>query len=437
MEQLSLPAELVSSFIVCLSRQPGFVQFTGRPGSEQRYSAWPRQRWCLPADRAGFEATIAEIQRAHDATGLCPDGGAIAGVIGYEAGRHTQPGFETGRQALPHGLGYVGHYLWQLTIGGIADPGAARLVFHPLCPQATRLQVKGLINQIRLDDPEIPGFYLTAPFSEEHSAHHYQTGVARVLDLISAGDCYQVNLSQKFTTGYCGHPFSAFQALIEAIPVPHSAYIDAGDFQVLSISPEMFLDIDNGAVTSKPIKGTRPRDAGDPTADLALAEELKANPKDRAENLMIVDLIRNDLAHFCQPFSIKVPKLFEIESYRNVHQLVSTVTGQLNPEVSPLTALLSAFPGGSITGAPKKRAMEIIEELEDHQRGPYCGSVFWWDYQNSLESNIAIRTLMTDASGGIHCWAGCGIVADSDPREEYDESVTKVRRLMDTLESKE
>jgi para-aminobenzoate synthetase component 1 len=285
------------------------------------------------------------------------------------------------------------------------------------------------------DQPARPThFHFSQGFTADQPAEHYRRGVSRVLSYIHAGDCYQVNLSNKYTGGYQGEPYTAFRALCQAVPVPHSAYVNAGSYQVLSISPELFLSIENGnKVISKPIKGTRPRDFTSPENDQRIAESLAAAEKDRAENLMIVDLIRNDLSRFCEPFSVSVPQLFSIESYENVHQLVSTVEGRLQPGNTPLKALLSAFPGGSITGAPKRRAMEIIDDLEPHRRGPYCGSVFRWDFCNNLESNIAIRTLMTDSDGQIHCWAGCGIVADSDPDDEYRESVDKVQKLMNVL----
>ncbi|MBS3803334.1 MAG: aminodeoxychorismate synthase component I [Oleiphilaceae bacterium] len=428
-EQLSLPADTLTDFLLHLSRQRGFVQFTNRGGPEQRFSAWPARTWALPAEPEAFAACLKNIDAAHHK--MARGAGAIAGVCFYEAGRHTQPGFVSRGAGSTGSLGYVGQYLWQLTVKDPGNDQPAILEFHPACPEADRAQVRALVMRTRCPDPD---FRLVSEFKPDTSAGHYRQGVERILQLIHAGDCYQVNLSQKFTSRFTGQPYVAFLALTESIPVPHSAYLDAGDYQVLSISPEMFLKIESGEVTSKPIKGTRPRHS-EPEEDRQLAESLRTNPKDRAENLMIVDLIRNDLSHFCTPFSVKVPELFRIESYRNVHQLVSTVTGRLRPGVSALQALISAFPGGSITGAPKRRSMEIIEELEAHDRGPYCGSLFWWDYHDRLESNIAIRTLMTESSGRIHCWAGCGIVADSSPAEEYEESITKVRRLMDTLEA--
>ena len=230
------------------------------------------------------------------------------------------------------------------------------------------------------------------------------------------------------------HLLEAFQALARANPTPHSAFIRAGQSSVLSVSPERFLKIKGKTVTTSPIKGTRQR--GDtPQEDARLAAELMQSEKDRAENLMIVDLLRNDLSRNAAKGSVVVDRLFELESYRNVHHLVSHIRCKLADGVSPMKALLDAFPGGSITGAPKIRAMEIIRELEPHYRGPYCGSVFFRGLDGSLESNIAIRTLFCDGEGKIHCCGGGGVVSDSDPESEYQETLTKVKPLMDFLET--
>ena len=277
-------------------------------------------------------------------------------------------------------------------------------------------------------------FQLRREFEAQQSAADYLQALARIQHYLRAGDCYQVNYAQRFEARWDGDALGGFQRLVAAHPAPHACFFRDGEDAVFGVSPERFLSIQGRDVVTEPIKGSRPRGAT-AVEDQALGRALLRHPKDRAENLMIVDLIRNDLSRFCEPFSVTVPQLFSIESYENVHQLVSTVEGRLQPENTPLKALLSAFPGGSITGAPKRRAMEIIDDLEPHRRGPYCGSVFRWDFSNNLESNIAIRTLMTDSEGKIHCWAGCGIVADSDPDDEYRESVDKVQKLMSVLEA--
>ncbi|PXX91974.1 aminodeoxychorismate synthase component I [Marinobacter vulgaris] len=389
----------------------------------------------MPRDEPAFSELAIEIERAWDKYAHRehqPTAGGIMGTLFYESGNLTVPGF-CGRLRTDTGdFGYIGLYLWQLTFdtSGKEPP---RLDFHRDCDSQTRERIAALIDQA--PDYASP-FSISRSFTADQSAEHYRNGVSEVLRYIYAGDCYQVNLSNKYVGSYQGSPYCAFQALCDAVPVPYAAYVNAGPYQVLSISPELFLSIEQGRkVVSKPIKGTRPRDLTSPENDQSIADSLAAAEKDRAENLMIVDLIRNDLSKFCEPFSVSVPQLFSIESYENVHQLVSTVEGRLRPDCTPFRAFLSAFPGGSITGAPKRRAMEIIDSLEQHSRGPYCGSVFRWDFSNNLESNIAIRTLMTDSVGQIHCWAGCGIVADSDPDDEYRESVDKVQKLMHVLEA--
>ena len=184
---------------------------------------------------------------------------------------------------------------------------------------------------------------------------------------------------------------------------------------------------------TKPIKGTRPR-FSDEAKDAQSAQSLLTASKDRAENLMIVDLLRNDLSKHCKPHSVKVPELFALESYEAVHHLVSTVVGELNDDATPLDLLASSFPGGSITGAPKIRAMEIIDELEVHRRNIYCGSIFYMGFREDMDSSICIRTVLAE-NNRLHCWAGGGIVLDSVPSEEYQETLDKVSKILPVLES--
>jgi para-aminobenzoate synthetase component 1 len=201
---------------------------------------------------------------------------------------------------------------------------------------------------------------------------------------------------------------------------------------VLSNSPERFLEVRGEAVETRPIKGTRPRDA-DPTRDAALAAALAGSAKDRAENLMIVDLLRNDLGKSCEPGSIAVPRLFEVESLATVHHLVSTVTGRLRTDRDAVDLLRGCFPGGSVTGAPKHRAMEIIEELESHRRGIYCGAIAYLGFDGAMDSSIAIRTLVV-GNGAARFWAGGGIVADSQLDAEYHETLVKAAAIARLLE---
>jgi para-aminobenzoate synthetase component 1 len=206
-----------------------------------------------------------------------------------------------------------------------------------------------------------------------------------------------------------------------------------GNDAVLSLSPERFVKVSQGQVETRPIKGTRPR-GRDAAQDAAYAAELLASAKDRAENLMIVDLLRNDLGRSCRIGSVKVPELFSLESYPNVHHLVSSVTGTLAADHDALDLIAGSFPGGSITGAPKIRAMQIIDELEPSRRALYCGSLIYLDVRGEMDSSIAIRSLLVK-DGQVSCWGGGGIVADSDCEAEYQESFTKVRILLETLQN--
>ncbi|WP_035230964.1 anthranilate synthase component I family protein [Alcanivorax nanhaiticus] len=281
---------------------------------------------------------------------------------------------------------------------------------------------------------EASTFQLEQPFTPDISKAAYLAKLNRIKEYLAAGDCYQVNLAQRFSTYFSGDPLLGWLGLQTDHPAPHSCYFDTGTATVFGVSPERFLSIAGKRVVTEPIKGSRPRGNSD-AEDMAFAEELLLNPKDRAENLMIVDLLRNDLGAVCQPGTVNADRLFELRRFSNVQHLVSTVTGLLREDISPLEALISAFPGGSITGAPKKRAMEIIDELEPVPRGAYCGSFFWMDNHGNLDSNILIRTLQTEGNK-LYCHGGGGIVFDSDPEAEYEESRFKVEKLMGSLEQR-
>ena len=251
----------------------------------------------------------------------------------------------------------------------------------------------------------------------------YRAAIERILDYIAAGDIYQVNLSQRFSlpfTGDCREFYLRFRNLS---PAPFGAYLETGHHCIMSNSPERYLMIRGDYIETRPIKGTRPRGA-DPAADAALGRELLRSPKDRAEHLMIVDLERNDLGRIAAYGTVHVPEMMILESYANVHHMVSTVAGRVRPGVSSSDCLLNSFPGGSITGAPKLRSMEIIDELEPTCRGVYTGSIGYLDFSGDLDFNIAIRTAVA-CDGQLHFQVGGGIVADSDPDEEYRETETK------------
>jgi para-aminobenzoate synthetase component 1 len=269
------------------------------------------------------------------------------------------------------------------------------------------------------------------PLRSNFTRSAYLRTVRRVLDYIAAGDIYQVNLSQRFSTRFTGKPFALYERLRWQSPAPFAVYLDLGELAILSASPERFLRIAGREVCTRPIKGTRPRGAT-PAEDERLAAELLASAKDRAELVMIVDLERNDLGRVCEYGSVRVPELIRLETHPTVFHLVATVTGRLRPEVAPVDCLRACFPGGSITGAPKIRAMEIIEELEPTHRGPYTGAIGYLGWDGSCDLNIAIRTL-TLAGGEAHFQVGGGIVADSDPDAEYEETLDKGRALMRAL----
>ncbi|MFC6635846.1 aminodeoxychorismate synthase component I [Microbulbifer taiwanensis] len=256
--------------------------------------------------------------------------------------------------------------------------------------------------------------------------------MARILDYIAAGDIYQANFTQRFGTGYEGDLFAAYLALRGRAAGPFSAYMDLPRGKLLSLSPERFIRADGNSLQTEPIKGTAARNS-DAAEDARVAKALQASAKDRAENLMIVDLLRNDFGKLCRRGSVRVPQLFQLASFANVHHLVSTITGELSEEYSFADLLGACFPGGSITGAPKRRAMQIIGELESSPRGAYCGSVGYLSSCGRADTNIAIRTF-TASDGRITCAAGGGIVADSDPAAEHEECLAKVRLLLETVE---
>src|SRR5262245_59381664 len=261
----------------------------------------------------------------------------------------------------------------------------------------------------------------------------FRQAVRRTIDYIEAGDIYQANITQRFRarlpTGF--DRLSLYQALRTRNPATFSACLDFGATGILSSSPERFLKLTDGRVETRPIKGTRPRGRG-PEEDKALAAELMASAKDRAENLMIVDLLRNDISRVCRIGSVKVPTLFGLESYATVHHLVSVVAGELAAGRSAVDLLRACFPGGSVTGAPKIRAMEIIAELEPTSRGPYSGSIGYLSADGGMDSNIVIRTYCIHGQD-LTFQVGGGIVADSDPHAEYEESLAKAKALIEVL----
>jgi para-aminobenzoate synthetase component I len=259
----------------------------------------------------------------------------------------------------------------------------------------------------------------------------YLAAVARAIEYTHAGDCFQVNIAQRLLHPATLPPLELYGRLRRRNPAPFAGYFDLGDFVIASASPERFLRVADGAVETRPIKGTRPR-GRTPEEDRQRAQELLASAKDRAENVMIVDLLRNDLGRVCSYGSVEVPAVCRLESFEYVHHLVSEVRGRLRPGLGPIDLLRAAFPGGSVTGAPKVRAMQIIAELEPTARGPYCGSLGYIGFDGSMDTNILIRTF-TIGRGWVQFPVGGGIVADSTPEGEYAETLHKAEGLVQAL----
>ncbi|MFQ5736049.1 MAG: aminodeoxychorismate synthase component I [Thermodesulfobacteriota bacterium] len=273
-----------------------------------------------------------------------------------------------------------------------------------------------------------PGF---GGFTPNITKEEYLRAIARAKEYISAGDIYQINISQRLEIPFEGDPFALYLGLLRARPAPFSSFLDCGGFQVISNSPERLLRVEGGVAETSPIKGTRPR-GSTPEKDRRLIEELRDSPKERAEHVMIVDLERNDLGRISEPGSVEVPQFEAIESYPTLHHMVSTVRGRLRDGVDAPTALRAVFPGGSITGAPKIRAMEIIDELEAAPRGIYTGGIGWIDLAGGMDVSMAIRTSVC-RDGSLSLNVGGGIVADSVAEEEYEETLLKARDFLDVM----
>ena len=432
------PAE----YFAAIRHAPGAVLLdSGRPAAERgRYdvlSAWPRATLTVSPDESGSDflqrlrKSLTQLGKADLPTGCeLPFAGGLIGYLSYDFGRHLEqmPHLAVDDLHLPDAR--FGLYAWAL----ISDHQArtSQLVFHPALAETERQRLITLFGRPVADNTAT--FKLNGPMAPDLTGEAYRQAIVRIQDYIQAGDCYQVNCAQRFRASCVGDPWVAYCALREACPTPFSGFQSLpDDGAVLSLSPERFVHVSERRVETRPIKGTRPRGLT-PEEDAANAAELLASPKDRAENLMIVDLLRNDLGRTCRTGSVSVPELFNLESYPNVHHLVSSVIGELADGKDALDLIAGSFPGGSITGAPKIRAMQIIDELEPTRRGLYCGSLVYLDVRGEMDSSIAIRSLLVK-DGQVCCWGGGGIVADSQWEAEYQESLTKVKVLLHTLEN--
>ena len=374
---------------------------------------------------------------------LGPFQGGWAGLLGYELGHAFEALPETGSAAWPDTWPDVWLGLYDTLAVFDAESQQAWALSWGLT-QASQLdhalaeqRAQSLANLIEAAQPLKPRAVeapTTLALRPMQSRAEVEVQIARAIDYIRAGDIFQANISARFS-GQLEHgdtPFDLFSRLMGRHPSPFAAYLSLGNKIVASHSPERFISrSSSGLLETRPIKGTATRHK-DPIQDARNAQILLGSEKDRAENLMIVDLMRNDIARVCEAGSVKVPRLCDLESFSTVHHLVSEVRGQQKPELGFFDALRSCFPPGSITGAPKVRAMEIISELEDEPRGPWCGSMIRVGFDGAADSNVLIRTAACqkwDDRWHIDARAGAGIVADSEPSQEYEEILVKARAL--------
>jgi para-aminobenzoate synthetase component 1 len=403
------PCEIFSA----LYQEPGAIFLESqRPSFSERYSfvAWNPEKV--------FQGQITELKRedffrfisAHS------KGYFIAGYIGYDACQWIEDLPVPGTKDTPNPDIYLAAYPQFLVFDHIQKNWSC---WHsgPL-PSLPKANVKRRKN----GSGKILGF--------NQSMETYLENIGHVLDYISAGDVYQVNYTQRVYFTRPGDLLALYLRLKQIQPVSYASFINLGKSAVISGSPELFLRLKQNSILSKPMKGTRKR-SQQPGLDRKLRQELKQSYKDQAENVMIVDLMRNDIGRFCEYGTVKVPRLYVVESYDTVYQMVSHVSGMIRNGIQIPDMIQATFPPGSITGAPKKRAMEIIYELEPHQRGVYCGTIGYF-FQDKMVLNVAIRTLeIWDDQGVIG--VGGGIVADSDPELEYEESIVKAKAAMMAL----
>lgn len=392
---------------------------------------------------------------AHPRGGLPPFQGGAAGLLSYDLGRHLEtlprpaydefqvPVLAIGLYDVVIAWDHLDRRAWIVSQGfPEVDPAARLRRAHErvgefrswiaraapdrayATPRSDTLCARQLAPQFRVGSSD----GLMSNFSETA----YLDAVRRAIEYVYAGDVFQVNLAQRLLHAASDDSVALYLRLRERNPAPFAGYFDLGDFQIVSASPERFLSVRDRSVEARPIKGTRPRSSS-PEADLFAGDELRQSQKDRAENVMIVDLLRNDLSRVCRPESVHVSELCGLEVYRYVQHLVSVVRGRLRDGQGPVDLIRAAFPGGSVTGAPKVRAMEIIAELEPTARGPYCGSLGYFGFDGSLDLSILIRTI-TAGRGWWQAPVGGGIVAQSVPQREYQETWDKAAGLLQAMQ---
>jgi len=385
---------------------------------------------------------------------LPPFAGGWAGMFGYELGRSLErmpaaaidefelPALAVGLYDVVVAFDHQQNSAWLVSqgipetdSGARRDRAAARLsTFREVLARPSRAARDPFSVSLALTAESLAPQYSVpgkAGLTSNFSADAYRQAVRRAIDYIRAGDIFQVNLSQRLLHAATASALELYCRLRERNQAPFAGYLDGGEWQIASASPERFIRVEAGHVETRPIKGTRGRTRR-PEADLYSADELRASEKDRAENVMIVDLLRNDLSRTCLPESIRVSQLCGLETYEYVQHLVSVVEGTLREDCTPLDLLRACFPGGSVTGAPKIRAMEIIAELEPTVRGAYCGSLGYISLDGQMDTSILIRTV-TAARGWWQLPVGGAIVAQSSPRDEYNETWHKATGLLRSL----
>ena len=415
----------VEALFLRLSALPGCVWLdSGRPESNLgRYdilSALPSEQ--ISGDSPSMLKRLNERLLGNALESELPFCGGWLGYFSYSY-RHQAFKLESHKPE-PIASAQFGWYDWALVLDH--QEQKANLVFLRSCTEKIREAALAALQAEKATET-----YTCSAFSHDETRERYLSCLQRIHEYLLSGDCYQVNYTQRFSADFSGSPAAAYLTLRRAVPSPFSAFLNLSDDAILSISPERFIQIRGRHALTQPIKGTSPR--GKTAAeDKALQMQLQASPKNRAENLMIVDLLRNDFSMNCLPHSVSVPELFGLQSFNNVHHLVSSVEGTLKPHISHPDFISACFPGGSITGAPKKRSMEIIEELESHARSIYCGAIGYFSVNGSTDFNVAIRTLLLHGSK-LYAWAGGGIVADSVPDQEYQESLYKIGSLLAAL----
>lgn len=455
----SLPAELTPiEVFLRLSDLPHVVFFDSATEDDQlrRYSfvAADPFRWFLQESADG--TTLAELEadwgafHAVTRTDLPPFQGGAAGLFGYELARSLEtlpaaqindlpvPTLAAGLYDVVFAFDHAQQQGWVISQG-----------FPAIEPDDRRARARDRLAEAQQWLSRSPdrsaGRGIAGPranvaeqfdvglqdVTSNLSADDYRRMIRRGVEYIHAGDVFQVNLAQRLLAPARTDSVDLYGKLRDKNPAPYAGYLDLGDWQVCSTSPECFLTLRNGEVETRPIKGTRGR-SGRPEADLYAGDDLQLSEKDRAENVMIVDLLRNDLSRVCTPDSVHVAQLCQIETYAYVKHLVSIVRGTLQPDATPFDLLRACFPGGSITGAPKIRAMEIIAELEPTTRGAYCGSLAYIGFDGQLDSNILIRTV-TAGGGWWQMPVGGGIVSQSDPDDEYRETWHKARGMLQAI----